>query len=121
MSVIHSLLSGNSNTLIMPQRPVKKTSRQEGHTRSKIQCSEVKDEGMIGRLEAGVGGSGRGRTTGRDEEVIAVALLYFSLLYSQTVENRKSGDTWTTFLQCPMARARGQCMTVRMTETGPQC
>lgn len=76
---------------------------------------------MIGRLEAGVGGSGRGRTTGRDEEVIAVALLYFSLLYSQTVENRKSGDTWTTFLQCPMARARGQCMTVRMTETGPQC
>jgi hypothetical protein len=45
----------------------------------------VKDEGITGRLVAGVDGWGRGRTTGRDEEVAALTPLYFSFLCSQTL------------------------------------
>lgn len=100
-------LSGNSNTPIMSQRPVgkkPKTSRQEGQvcTESKIQCAKVKDEGIVGRPGAAVDGWEEG---GQREEM----RMYSGLLCSQTLENRKSSDTWTTFRQCLTARARGQC------------
>lgn len=65
---------------------------------------------MVHRRGAGVGVWGRGRVSGRAEEVeVSVA--------SGNVELPNSGDTWAPFLQWPVARARRQCLTVRTTGT----